>query len=418
LQTSAERPNISEMNGSASEFPAAEPGLSLDSDESCRVWEQLRQHPELLGRISQHSGSELSLQQQLRKEYPADLVQAALQHWELRPLALRKFTLGAGLWCDRVGLEQATAEPVARHKAQRFTTAVDDLCCGIGSDTIALARQVPVTAVDRNPLQLWRTRRNAELYGVEANVHTELADVLQRPIDRQRLIHIDPDQRPDGQRRAWRLEDVAPPLPWLQELVSSSRGGAIKLSPASNFGGKFPSAEIELISLNGECKEATVWFGELAGDQPFRATVLPAGASLAGHPLSVAVPITPCDGYLFDPDPAVVRAGLVDLLADQLGLTRLDSAEEYLTGPRCVSSPFVQSFQVCEILPNNPKAIRHAVHAAGLGEIELKARHIPLDADRVRRSLPRSGDSKGTLLWVRLAGKAAVVRAQRLVTAS
>ena len=43
--------------------------------------------------------------------------------------------------------------------------------------------------------------------------------------------------------------------------------------------------EIELVSVSGECREATVWFGELKGDAPYRATVLPGGESIAGDPM-------------------------------------------------------------------------------------------------------------------------------------
>ena len=52
------------------------------------------------------------------------------------------------------------------------------------------------------------------------------------------------------------IEDVA---------FIGNAAGAIKVGPASDFGKHFagPEFEVELISLRGECKEATVWFGEL-----------------------------------------------------------------------------------------------------------------------------------------------------------
>ena len=90
-------------------------------------------------------------------------------------------------------------------------------------------------------------------------------------------------------------------------------GGAIKLSPASNFGGKFDDVEIELVSLHGECKEATIWFGSLATPGLYRATVLPAGETLAADPLSEFPEQGPLAKYLYDPDPAIVRSGLVDV---------------------------------------------------------------------------------------------------------
>ena len=223
-----------------------------------------------------------------------------------------------------------------------------DLCSGIGGDAVALAAAHSVIAVDRQPAALWRTMANAEVHQVASRVECVLGDVESCEIPAEALIHIDPDRRGDRTSRANRIEDYSPGLEFLQQLTQRRRGGAIKVGPASNFGGKFPNAELELVSLNGECKEATVWFGELAGSAPYRATVLPSGESLAGHPLSVAAPVAPLGRYLYDPDPAVVRAGLVDLCATQLQLSRLDAAEEYLTGDR------TRRF-----------AIRHAVPRAG-----------------------------------------------------
>src|SRR5690606_29972788 len=135
------------------------------------------------------------------------------------------------------------------------------------------------------------TAWNAEVYGVANKVTTRVADVEQQP-GTSPLVHIDPDRRA-GAKRSVRIEDYRPSQAFLETLIESRSGGAIKLSPASNFGGKFPECEIELISLNGECKEATVWFGRLAHDEPRRATVLPSGDTLAADPLSERAPIGP-----------------------------------------------------------------------------------------------------------------------------
>ena len=64
----------------------------------------------------------------------------------------------------------------------------------------------------------------------------------------------------------------SPDPPFLQKLMETVPGGAIKLSPAANFLGKFPDAEIELVSLNGRMQRSrrlvrrTRRSGSLAGD--------------------------------------------------------------------------------------------------------------------------------------------------------
>src|SRR5262249_58399234 len=79
----------------------------------------------------------------------------------------------------RPGLEQASAEVIARHRMARYAGAglVADLCCGIGGDLTALAAGRRVLAVDRDPLHLRMARANAGAYGVATGVTAVAADV-------------------------------------------------------------------------------------------------------------------------------------------------------------------------------------------------------------------------------------------------
>ena len=183
------------------------------------------------------------------------------------------------MWVEPVGVEQATAEPVARYKAMRFQASpiVVDLCAGIGGDTIALADHTPVVSVDTDPGMCRRLRWNAEVYEVADTVLAVQARAESFPIPAGARVH---STRIDG--------SIAIAEPGASRITSPARrsghrsidrvlGGAIKLSPAADFARLFPpgsGCEIDLISLRGECKEATVWFGELAECRR-RATRLP-----------------------------------------------------------------------------------------------------------------------------------------------
>lgn len=372
----------------------------------------LRNTPEILNQVGGSMLPELQLQQQLRQVYPDALVRAAMTLVDLRRKAAVKFSRAEEMWFDRQGLEQATSETVARHKARRFTGEVVDLCCGIGGDSLALATRGPVLAVDASPAQCLRTGWNVAVYGGEQNLETRCSDVYQFDIS-DRLVHIDPDRRATRQRVV-RIEDYVPGLEYLQQLIEQARGGAIKLSPAANFGGKFPAAEVELISLHGECKEATIWFGELAGPESWRATVLPAGLTIAGDPLAWAAELTAPQQYIYDPDPAVVRAGLVDVTAGELKLDRLDASEEYLTSSQPVNSPFVQTFELLAELPNNLREIRGYFRSSPAGQVEIKCRRIPTNAEEIRRKLPLPGDEPRVLIFARVAGRARALVCRRL----
>ena len=385
----------------------------MDALNEVEILHELRCSPAVFARLADVRGSELHVQKELRREFPPEVVRAAIELRELRARAAAKFTRADAMWLERTALEQATAEAVARHKARRFSDTVHDYCCGIGGDAIALAEHCNVIAVDRSPAMCLRAQWNAEVYGVGGRVHAVCADVEALPKPRG-FVHIDPDRRPGGRSRTIRVEESVPGLDFLRDLGDHARGTAIKLSPAANFGGKFPGAEIELISLGGEAKEATIWLGELATPDLWRATVLPSGESLAGYALEAAAPIEPLGAYLYDPDPAIVRAGLVDVLAEKLGLWRLDGSEEYLSSDSCVDSPFVRVFRVLADLPNNDREIRRWFRESDFGQVEIKCRHIPIDADAVRRKLPLPGRSPGTLIFARVDGKTRAIASERL----
>jgi methylase of polypeptide subunit release factors len=112
------------------------------------------------------------------------------------------------MFFTRAGLEQATAEVIARHRATRFLGAarVGDLCCGIGGDLLALADQREVIAVDRDPLRLRMAMLNAQVYTVidaGEGDHAAPSDVKHDRVD-------SPGRKRNGATRVRRTSDPTP----------------------------------------------------------------------------------------------------------------------------------------------------------------------------------------------------------------
>lgn len=351
----------------------------------------------------------------LRKLAPPATVAAALRLVEARRKGAAKFDRAGSMWLDPVGVEQATAGPVARHKAARFegSPAVVDLCAGVGGDAIALADRAPVIAVDLDPGNGRRLRWNAGVYGVADRIVSVRARAEDFAFPEGVRIHIDPDRRADRDRRARALEDYAPGPAFWSSMMESVPGGAIKLSPAADFARVAPigsGREVELVSLNGECKEATVWFGNLATCRR-RATVLPSGATWTdGDGEARLVPIAAPVGWIFDPDPAILRAGLLDRFAGAHGLARAADGIDYLTAPEKVESPFLSAFAVIERTSLDPKRMKEMLRRHGIGRLEIKVRGIDLAPETLRARLDLKGDESATLLIV---GRSCAVLAHR-----
>lgn len=388
-----------------------------DSTEISRL-QLLQASPELLAAAANCSAAERTSQKQLRARYPDDLVREALTVCDARQRAAGQLPSAEQLWLTRTGLEQATAWEVAVHKAARFAgcDAVGDLCCGIGSDAAALSLQTAVQGVDLSPAMVWRASQNAAVLGRPERFTGTVADVTTCDWSNQ-FIHADPDRRGSRSRPTRRLDDYCPNLTWLRHLLATARGGAIKLGPASDWPrhlGNEPGLEIELTSLRGECREATVWFGDRAGSEPRRATNLTTGTTLAGNPTAVARPVVDHVGdWLFEPDPAVIRAGLVDLLANQQGLARLAADEEYLTGGPVTDTGLLTPFRVEATLPANLKAVRRALRSQPRAAYEIKCRRLKVDVEAVRRQLPLGSGLPATLIFCRIGGQSRAVLASR-----
>jgi hypothetical protein len=397
---------------------SAELPQSLTDPEAFEVQQLLALHsqPELLQLLSQCTPAELRNQKRLRQQFDEQLVPAAIALHEARQRAVGKLPQPERLWLSRTGLEQATAWEIASHKARRFAGCehVFDLCCGIGMDAAALTHVAPVTAVDLSPSMVLRTKWNQEILGGAHPLQTQCEDVRGRDWSGT-FVHADPDRRDGRDRPTKRLEQYLPDLSWMQQLVGGARGGAIKISPASNFQQKFPGCEIELVSLHGECREATVWFGELSGNSAFSATCLETRETLSADPLSAWVGTAQSLGrYLFDPDPGIVRAGLIDVLADQHSLLRMDAEEEYLTGETLPETGFLAAFEVEAVLGSNIRELKAHLRGAPRSEYEIKCRRVRVEADALRRTLPRGDGPAAAIIVCRVGGRVQHVVARRI----
>lgn len=140
-----------------------------------------------------------------------------------------------------------------------------------------------------------------------------------------------------------------------------------------------------------------------------RATVLPGPHSLTGDPAQRAA-LAPAPGaYLYEPDPAVLRAGLVGTLADHIGAAQLDETIAYLTSERRIESPFTRRWSVEDWMPFNLKKLRAYCRSRGIGRVAVKKRGSAIQPEDLIRSLRLQGELERVLVLTRLAGAPVVL---------
>ncbi len=348
--------------------------------------------------------------------YPPAVAKAAVETALLRLRARDKFTDADRMYFTREALEQATSEPVARHRAKRFVAfgRVADLCCGIGADALALAAAgLTVDAVDSDPLRVAMAEANAAALGFADRVRCHVADALAVPLPDAKAAFADPDRRADG-RRYLDPEDYTPPLSALRARFAPDFALAVKIAPGvAQADLRGIDAEVEFVSLAGELKECVLWFGPLR-TVTRRATVLPGGDTLFAGVLRDPPPHAEVGAFLYDPDPAVTRAGLVPDLAERLGAHPIDPQVQLLTADRHTPTPFATAFRVEHAAPFHAKRLRDYLRRHAVGRVTVIKRGSPADADDLVRKLKPDGPHHRTLILTRTDGWHAMLVCERL----
>ncbi len=367
----------------------------------------------------------VALAGRLRKSLSPERAHLILEQVDLRRRAKEKFAAAGRMFFTPRGLEQATDEIVAGYKASRFPAGacVADLCCGIGGDLLALARRGPVLAVDRDPIAALLAEVNCTACGLAVEgpqaARVLTADAADAPLEPCSAAHLDPDRRPAG-RRTTQMQYFEPGPEQIEQLLLRIPDLALKLAPATQPPESwYALGEWEWISRGGQCRQLVAWFGSLAqraGSR--RASLLGADA----RPLRTIIgteglEAPRCDRigrYLYEPDAAVLAAGLEGALAAEYGLHAIESGIAYLTGDAALTDPALAAFEIEELLPFDIKQLRGLLAQRGIGRLEIKKRGVPRDPEQIRAQLALRGASEATLILTRHKGHIVALLGRRL----
>jgi hypothetical protein len=165
--------------------------------------------------------------------------------------------------------------------------------------------------------------------------------------------------------------------------------------------------EAEWVSDAGEVKEAALWSGRLSTTAR-RATVIGRGglATLTDED-DPGADVGPVAEFLYEPDGAVIRAGLVTAVAAGVQGHLLDRKIAYVTGDAAYRSPFARTYRVAEELPYREKQLRAALRDRHVGTLTIKKRGVEVSPEQLRQRLGLTGDVAATLVLTRVAGEGA-----------
>jgi SAM-dependent methyltransferase len=363
---------------------------------------------------------------------PAGLAAAALTQAELRRRAVGKFGPEAvGMFLTRPGLEQSTRRVVADRRAARLRAAgvhsLADLGCGLGADALAAARAgIRVYGVEADPVTAAMAAANAEAAGLAELFTVECGDATAFDVTRVEAVFCDPARRAAGTgRRIFDPNAYSPPWDFVTGLAERVPYTVVKVAPGLDHALIPAGAEAEWVSVDGDLVEAALWCGALA-EVPRRATLLK-----EGHPVNasgragahcnqltgsgdVEAPVRAVRRYVYDPNPAVVRAHLIAELAAELDANLADPSIAYLYADGPVATPFARCLEVTDVLPFSLKRLRALLRERRVGRVEILKRGSALEPEKLRRDLKLAGDGSASLVLTRVADAPTVLICQPL----
>ncbi len=296
--------------------------------------------------------------------------------------------------------EQSSSEESAERKPISGGSVLD-LTCGLGVDSMALARRFErVVSLERDEALAEVVRYNLELMGITnvEVVSTSAEEYVKSCNQMFDWVFVDPDRRSAEGSKMVCLEDCSPNIlalmPRLRQIAPRI---AIKLSPMFDCTEAFrllSPAEVEVVSLGGECKELNIYTG--AERDMLRLAVVGSGEwCFAPEAMHVAPNGGSVEGvewrYLHVPDVALQKARVA--IAQLAPYASIWSNNGFALS--CEPLPLelgCRSYEIESVEEYRPKELKRRFKGKG---IDILKRDTQLSVDAVRKALgARAGDEQ------------------------
>jgi len=240
--------------------------------------------------------------------------------------------------------------------------------------------------------------------GLADRVTVSHADATTVSLDGYDAVFCDPARRAGG-RRVFDPRAYSPPWDFVTALADRVPRTVLKLAPGIDHDLIPAGAEGQWTSVGGDLVEAAFWCGPLA-EVPRRATVLDSADGwheLTGTGAERA-PVIGVRGFLYDPDPAVVRSHLVAEFAQSVNGGLADPEIAYVYSDQGGPSAYGHCVAITDVLPFSLKRLRALLREREIGRLEIRKRGSALEPDALRKQLRLSGRGSAVLVLTRVAG--------------
>ncbi len=356
-----------------------------------------------------------------RKGLNQDQIEEILEQVHLQVKGKMKFPRANLMKFSREGLAQASSKYLAEYRTWKMKYRLGeiksslDICCGIGGDAIAMATRWKVVAVEKDEDIIEMAKHNIKVYNLEKNVYFIQGDIIKLINDKEFIdkvidvncIFFDPSRR-SKEKRTVKIEEYQPPLSFVEKLQTISPNICVKISPGTDLDRIKYNCDIEVVSYKGEVKEVMLWFGdfkEISNRNQILATKLPEKITLVKEEHKLDISQSEPKKYLYEPDPAFIKAHMIKALAKKFGLGLINIKIAYLTGDEKIETPLLNKYLIKQVLNLEYEKINNTLSELNIGRVDFKARGVNINLHNIRRKIRGKGRNKGLVIFTKIDGK-------------
>ena len=340
-------------------------------------------------------------------------VSLALRQIEARQLLRKKVPSWSEnedlLFPVHLSIEQCSSEASAKYKASLLQGhSFADLTGGLGIDTYFISQHFQQSDyVERQTELCDLARHNFDVLKANVNVWNETAEDYLNHCEPKDCIFIDPARRDVYGRKTVSISDCTPNVIDLQEkLLQKAERVMVKLSPMLDISKALEELhhvkEVHEVAVANECKELDfIMERDYQGETQFVCVNL-----LTSQPelrftqeAEQNCPNRIADGvlnYLYEPNPAVMKAGCFKLLTERFNVFKLHKNSNLYTSEQLVLDFPGRIFEVEGWAPYNKKVKQTLL--SEVDQASIAVRNFPLSVAELRKSL-KIGDGDATYLF-------------------
>ena len=319
-----------------------------------------------------------------------------------------------------LSIEQCSSEAAAKYKAglldgQTFA----DLTGGLGIDTFYISQHFQQTDYVEMQTELCDlARHNFAILKTDVKVLNETAEDYLKHCEPKDCIFIDPARRDEHGRKTISISDCTPDVAALQDLLrQKAKRVLIKLSPMLDISKALEELchvkEVHVVAVANECKELDfIMERDYQGEVHFVCVNLMTNQqelcfTMAEERNSTTRLAEGVMKYLYEPNPALMKAGCFKLLTACFDVYKLHRNSNLYTSDRLILDFPGRVFEVQDWAPYNKKV--KSTLLADVKKASVAVRNFPLSVAELRKNLKIADGDENYVFATTLKGEEKII---------